>query len=168
MEGKDTEDREERKKHFRLSQHLLYEVFRIRKLVNPYDAEDATGIPASTWNKYILGDTPCPPEAYAALYAAFPAIRPAIYQAICPKGFSLILDGDQAPALSENRALRVMTNVAAALGKVADKIKDSLDDDGRFSKGELTEILERTIGAHEVIADLLHETENAIIERSRQ
>uniref|UniRef100_I2Q049 Uncharacterized protein n=1 Tax=Desulfovibrio sp. U5L TaxID=596152 RepID=I2Q049_9BACT len=166
MEGR--EDREERKKHYRLSSHLLYDVFRIRKLVNPYDAEDATGIPASTWNKYILGETPCPPEAYAALYAAFPSVRPAIYPAMCPKGFSLIQDGEKTPALSEAGACRVMTDVAASLGKVADKIKGALDDDNSFSRGELLEILESAIGAHEVIAALLHGTENAIIERTRR
>jgi hypothetical protein len=163
-----TEDREERKKHFRLSQHLLYEVFRIRKLVNPYDAEDATGIPASTWNKYILGETPCPPEAFAALYAAFPAIRSAIYPALCPKGFALIQDGKQVAELTEAGALRVMTDVTASLGKVADKIKSALDNDGKFDRRELLEILECTIGSHEVIASLLHGTENAITKRARQ
>ncbi len=166
MEG--TEGREERKKHFRLSQHLLYEVFRIRKLVNPYDAEDATSIPASTWNKYILGETPCPPEAYAALYAAFPAIRPAIYPALCPKGFALIMDGQGETELTEEKALRVMTDVASSFGKVADKIKAALDNDGKFDRRELLEIFECAVGAHEVVASLLHGTENAITKRVQQ
>lgn len=166
MDGK--EDKEERKKHFRLSSHLLYEVFRIRKLVNPYDAEDATNIPASTWNKYILGETLCPPEAYAALYAAFPAVRSAIYPALCPKGFALIQSGALRPALSEEGACRVMTEVASSLGKVADKIQGGLSDDGKFSRKELLEILESAIGAHEVIVKLLHGAENAITQRVQQ
>jgi hypothetical protein len=166
MEGK--EDREERKKHFRLSAHILYDIFRIRKIVNPYEAEDATGIPASTWNKYILGETPCPPEAFALLYASFPPARPALYRIICPAGFALIKSGEDRPALTELRACSTMTDIASSLGKVADKIKSALDDDGRLSRKELLEIMESTVGVHEVIVGLLHGAENAVTAQARQ